>query len=237
MGRETTHARATLSLQPRVVAVSKRKPVEMVRELYEHGHRHFGENYVGELVDKASQLPDDVAWHFIGTLQRNKVKALVSGVPNLFCVESVDTERLASRLDAACASEGRAAPLRVYLQVNTSSEPQKGGCEPDKVVELARHVSGTCKHLQLAGLMTIGRSGVEADMDALVASRRAVCEALGWREAQLELSMGMSADFELAATRGSTSVRVGTSIFGPREDPKYAEVGDAEEREAKDERG
>ena len=94
---------------PRLVAVSKTKPVESVLEAYAAGQRHFGENYVQELVDKAPRCPADVRWHFIGQLQSNKAKALVAGVPNLWQVESVDSIKLAGKLQAAAAAAGRGA--------------------------------------------------------------------------------------------------------------------------------
>ncbi|XP_075477660.1 uncharacterized protein LOC142518737 [Primulina tabacum] len=78
----------------RVVAMSKTKPVPLIRQVYDAGHRHFGENYVQELVEKAHQLPDDIEWHFIGNLQSNKVKPLLNGVPNLSMVETVDDEKV-----------------------------------------------------------------------------------------------------------------------------------------------
>lgn len=101
----------------RLVAVSKTKPVEAIQELYDVGHRHFGENYVQELLDKAPRLPRDIRWHFIGTLQSNKAKALVTGVPGLWAVESVDSPKLAAKLEAAAATAGRTEPLRVFVQV------------------------------------------------------------------------------------------------------------------------
>ncbi|KAM0915942.1 hypothetical protein ACQ4PT_010486 [Festuca glaucescens] len=105
----------------RVVAVSKTKPVGVIRGVYDAGHRCFGENYVQELIDKAPQLPEDIEWHFIGNLQSNKAKALLAGVPNLDMVESVDDEKIANRLDRVVADLGR-KPLKVLVQVNTSGE-------------------------------------------------------------------------------------------------------------------
>jgi len=101
---------------PRVVAVSKTKPVEDLMEAYNAGHRDFGENYVQELVGKASALPADIRWRFIGHLQSNKVKALLEGVPSLSCIETVDSVKLADKLNAAVAAIGR-PPLDVMIQV------------------------------------------------------------------------------------------------------------------------
>ncbi|KAK7859970.1 pyridoxal phosphate homeostasis protein [Quercus suber] len=118
--------------QVRVVAVSKTKPVSLIR-----------------------QLPEDIEWHFIGNLQSNKAKALLAGVPNLAMVESVDDEKIANQLDRVVASIGR-KPLKVLVQVNTSGEESKFGVEPSGCVELAKHVSLGCPNLEFCGLMTIG---------------------------------------------------------------------------------
>ncbi|CAO2833588.1 unnamed protein product [Amaranthus hypochondriacus] len=107
--------------QIRVVAVSKTKPVSVIRQLYDAGHRCFGENYVQEFLDKAPQLPENIEWHFIGHLQTNKVKSLLASVPNLAMVEGVDSQKLAKHLDRAVSDIGR-KPLKVLVQVNTSGE-------------------------------------------------------------------------------------------------------------------
>jgi PLP dependent protein len=170
-----------------------------------------------ELLEKASLLPRDIKWHFIGQLQSNKCKMLVEGVPNLAVVESVDSVKLANKLNAA-SEAFRTSPLRVFVQVNTSAEPQKGGVEPGEAAALAKHIAESCPRLRLGGLMTIGKLGETASVffDRLAEARRAVAEALGVEESSLELSMGMSHDFELAIACGATSVRVGSSIFGER---------------------
>ncbi|EFN58933.1 hypothetical protein CHLNCDRAFT_48564 [Chlorella variabilis] len=209
---------------PRLVAVSKTKPAEAVREAYEAGHRVFGENYVQELADKAPLLPQDCAWHFIGHLQSNKVKALLEAVPNLALLETVDSAKLASKLDSTVASLGR-PPLAVFVQVNTSGEESKYGVEPQDCLALARHIHEQCPHLRLAGLMTIGMPDYTSrpeNFRCLADCRRAVCAALGLQEGDLELSMGMSGDFEAAIEMGSTNVRVGSTIFGARQYPAKA---------------
>ncbi|KFK29193.1 hypothetical protein AALP_AA7G101700 [Arabis alpina] len=208
----------------RVVAVSKTKPVSLLRQIYDAGHRCFGENYVQEFIDKAPQLPDDIEWHFVGHLQSNKAKTLLAGVPNLAMVEGVDGEKVANHLDRAVSSLGR-HPLKVLVQVNTSGEPSKSGIEPSSVVELARYVKLHCPNLVFSGLMTIGMPDYTSTPDnfrTLSNCRADVCKALGMAEDQFELSMGMSGDFEQAIEMGSTNVRVGSTIFGPREYPKKA---------------
>ncbi|XP_047096554.1 pyridoxal phosphate homeostasis protein-like [Lolium rigidum] len=206
----------------RVVAVSKTKPVGVIRGVYDAGQRCFGENYVQELIDKAPQLPDDIEWHFIGNLQSNKAKALLAGVPNLDMVESVDDEKIANRLDRVVADLGR-KPLKVLVQVNTSGEESKFGVDPSGCAGLAKHVKLSCPNLVFSGLMTIGMldySSTPENFKALTSCRKEVCDELGIPEEQCELSMGMSADFEQAIEMGSTNVRVGSTIFGAREYPK-----------------
>ncbi|KAB5560373.1 hypothetical protein DKX38_005330 [Salix brachista] len=237
------------SQQIRVVAVSKTKPISLIKQLYDVGHRCFGENYAQEFIEKAPQLPEDIEWHFIGNLQSNKVKPLLASVPNLDMVESVDDEKIANHLDRAVGNLGR-KPLKVLVQVNTSGEEYsdadicptfewlsgsdaaflmllpltKSGVEPSGCVELAKHVSQNCTNLQFCGLMTIGMldytSTPENFKVALTNCRSEVCKTLGIPEEHCELSMGMSNDFEQAIEMGSTNVRIGSTIFGPREYPK-----------------
>ncbi|XP_034697133.1 pyridoxal phosphate homeostasis protein-like [Vitis riparia] len=208
--------------QIRVVAVSKTKSVSLIREVYDSGHRCFGENYVQEIIEKAPQLPEDIEWHFIGNLQSNKVKPLLSGVPNLAVVETVDDEKIADRLDRMVATIGR-KPLKVMVQVNTSGEESKSGVDPAACVELVKHVALGCPNLEFGGLMTIGMldyTSTPENFKTLANCRSEVCKSLGITEEQCELSMGMSGDFELAIEMGSTNVRIGSTIFGAREYPK-----------------
>jgi pyridoxal phosphate enzyme (YggS family) len=183
----------------------------------------FGENYAQELIEKAPQMPDDVCWHFIGHLQSNKARALVAGVPNLACLETLDSQKLANKLDAACAECHRADPLRVMLQVNTSGEESKFGLPPGEAcLSLARHVVDACPRLQLAGLMTIGQPDYTSEPEnflCLARCRDELCTSLQLPKGSLELSMGMSGDFEQAIKMGSGNVRVGSTIFGAREYP------------------
>ncbi|KAL2916154.1 hypothetical protein HK105_204245 [Polyrhizophydium stewartii] len=213
-------ARGDPSVQTRLVAVSKTKPASDIAAAYELGHRHFGEN-IQELVEKAAVLPKDIHWHFIGkrTLQSNKCKALAS-VPNLWVVETIDSAKKAVAMNKAC--EGREEPLSVFLQVNTSGEESKSGIAASECVAVATEIVQTCTKLRLKGLMTIGAAhnvhdGVNPDFELLVNCRKQIAEALGLND--LELSMGMSDDFEAAIKYGSTNVRVGSSIFGARSYP------------------
>lgn len=204
-----------------LVAVSKTKPIELLQSAYNAQQRHFGENYVQELVQKAPQMPDDVKWHYIGALQSNKAKVLVR-VPNLHVVESVDRQKVATALNNAVLSIGRSERLKVMVQVNTSGEQSKSGVEPGEAVRLAGHIINNCEMLELIGLMTIGAPDTSEEPEAfkvLAKERIAVTKELALDIRQLKLSMGMSGDFEAAIRMGSDSVRVGSTIFGAR---KYA---------------
>ena len=184
-------------------------------------------------MDKAPAMPSDVRWRFIGHLQSNKAAALVKGVPGLQCVETVDSIKLATKLDAAVAAASaeeqasssssapspRAVPLPVFVQVNTSGEESKHGVEPSAAAPLALEIRGKCPNLKVAGLMTIGQpdySSRPENFVCLARVREEVARVLNCEPAELELSMGMSGDYEAAIQMGSTNVRVGSTIFGAR---------------------
>jgi len=210
-------------------AVSKTKPSSLVQEAYDAGQMHFGENYVQELAVKAQLLPKDIKWHFIGHLQSKKCKALAT-IPNLYMVHSIDSQRLATQLNNACESVGRNDKLKVLVQVNTSGEQSKFGCEPSQCVLLVHHVITTCPRLHFSGLMTIGRLEGEPKPDCfqLLAKLRDDCIAQcaldsSHQQSSLELSMGMSSDYNLAVQYGATIVRLGSTIFGKRDYTKQVE--------------
>lgn len=225
----------------RLVAVSKLKPANDILALYKssQSHLHFGENYQQELLSKSLILPRDIRWHFIGGLQSNKCKPLAEQIPNLWCVESVDTSKKADQLDKGRSvlcerlPEYANIPLRVFVQVNTSGEEEKSGVEPAETTELCKHIREHCQHLKLQGLMTIGalaRSKATSedkeneDFVKLKEIRDSVAQNLGLDEKELELSMGMSEDFESAIRCGSDEVRVGSVIFGERPSKKDAKI-------------
>ncbi|CAO3573141.1 unnamed protein product [Mortierella alpina] len=217
---EVLQSQGGAASEARLVAVSKYKPASDILAAYEKaGHRHFGENYVQELEEKSKELPSDIQWHFIGSLQSNKCK-IVAAIPNLFVVETVDGAKKASTLDKACAAAARPEPLRIFLQVNTSREESKSGMSPGESLEVARHVLSNCPHLKLAGLMTIGspnpdlENGENPDFKALNQCRTSIQDTL--QIEGLELSMGMSDDFQRALQQGSTNIRVGSTVFGSR---------------------
>lgn len=202
-----------------------------MQALYDAGQRHFGENYIQELAAKAALLPGDVAWHFVGALQSNKAKTLAA-VPNLFVLETLSSQKLAAALQKALhALPGEPRTMRVYLQVNTSGEDNKSGVAPltgtdadQELARLALHVVNECDRLELAGVMTIGSfehshaPGENPDFIALKKTKALLEQILenAGKKRTLEISMGMSADFAEAVKEGSSSVRVGTRIFGAR---------------------
>jgi pyridoxal phosphate enzyme (YggS family) len=173
----------------------------------------------------------------IGGLQSNKCKQLAEQIPNLWCVSSVDSEKKANELEkgrrALLEKDDGAEKLRVMVQVNTSGEEAKSGVEPADTTALCKHIVEKCPHLELFGLMTIGAiarskattpENENEDFICLRDTRDRVAEGLGWEKSRLELSMGMSADFEGAIKAGSNEVRVGSDIFGERPQKKDAIV-------------
>lgn len=140
--------------QIRLVAVSKTKPASLLSECYDLGNqRHFGENYVSELIEKSKNLPPDIKWHFIGHLQSNKAKQICE-IPNLYIIESIHSIKLAEIVNKHCSN--RKTPLSVMVQINTSQEESKAGCDADLCCHIVRHILEKCQNLKFCGLMTIG---------------------------------------------------------------------------------
>lgn len=182
-------------------------------------------------------LPRSIRWHFIGALQTNKCRPLADSIPNLFSVSSVDSAKKADALEKGRATladrDGIQEKLRVLVQINTSGEEEKSGVEPGDAAALCSHIKEKCPHLTLGGLMTIGaiaRSRATTpeteneDFVRLAETRDEVAQELGISKEDLQLSMGMSSDFEGAIKLGSDEVRVGTGIFGERPARKDAKV-------------
>ena len=184
-----------------LVAVSKLQPAEKLREAAEAGQRAFGENYAQELRDKVAALPG-FEWHFLGALQTNKVK-LVAGRAAL--IHTCDRLALAQEISRRAPAEGQ----RVLLEVNVGNEPQKAGVSPDDAPALLEQVRAL-KGLRCEGLMCIPPA--EGDPRPHFRALRELAVRLHLSE----LSMGMSADYEIAIEEGATLVRVGTAIFGER---------------------
>lgn len=193
----------------RLLAASKYQPAAAIRAAYAAGQREFGENYVQELVRKSAELSDlaELRWHLIGRLQTNKVKDIV----RIDCsVQSLDSLKLCEALAQRAAAAGRCVP--VYVQVNISDEPQKAGvaiAELPQLITAARASSA----LSVRGLMALPKPSADEDETRAAFRRlRQLGESLG----VAELSMGMSADLEIAVEEGATMVRVGTAVFGER---------------------
>jgi pyridoxal phosphate enzyme (YggS family) len=197
-----------------LLAVGKTRSAQALRDAYEAGQREFGENYLQEALEKMELLQDlPLIWHFIGPVQSNKTRAIAE---HFHWIHSVDRIKIARRL-----SEQRPEampPLQVCLQVNISAEASKSGVALSRLPELADAVS-TLPRLELRGLMAIPAADPEpARQRHAFAGIRLALEQLQRRHPQLDtLSMGMSADLEAAISEGSTMVRVGTDIFGPRD--------------------
>jgi len=194
------------------LAVSKSQSADRIREAFAAGQKAFGENYVQEAVQKMEVLPA-LEWHLIGPLQSNKTRIVAE---RFAWVQTVASEKIARRL-----SEQRPAslpPLNVLIQVNVSGEASKSGIELDQVEDLARAIAALPR-LQLHGLMAIPEPGADRSRYASV---KKVFEKLKGRFSFDTLSMGMSDDLDVALDEGSTMVRVGTAIFGPRKKERTA---------------
>ncbi len=197
-----------------ILAASKTRTPEEIREVFEAGIRLFGENRVQEARDKIPLLSDlSIEWHMIGHLQRNKVKYAV----NLFdVVESLDSKELADELEKRLSKVGK--KMRVFIEVKLSPEETKHGCSPEEALELAKYVL-SLEHLKLEGLMTVPPYFEDLELvrpyfRKLREIRDNLEDALGVNLPHL--SMGMSHDFEVAVEEGATIVRIGTAIFGER---------------------
>ncbi len=197
----------------KLVAVSKTKPAEAIREAYAAGQRAFGENYAQELDAKAKALSDlpDIEWHFIGHLQSNKAKIIAREADFVHTVDSVSLVReLARRLELSPR-----APLPVLIEVNVGDEPQKHGATPSEIEDVMASVRAASS-LVLRGLMTMPPLGDPEAARRVFSTLASLRSLHGGPAALPELSMGMSQDLEIAVAAGATMVRVGTAIFGGR---------------------
>lgn len=209
--------KASLPEGTRLIAVSKLKPVEDIMEAYRAGQRLFGENYATELRDKHAQLPGDIEWHFIGHLQSKQLKYYIGFVSMIHGVDSMehleDVEHAAAKVDRV---------VDVLLQVHVAQEETKFGFLPEEL-SAARFNPAAYPHVRICGVMgmashTDDQAHVRDDFrriksifDTLKAG------AFACNPAFREVSMGMSHDYPIAVEEGSTLVRIGTSIFGPRD--------------------
>lgn len=198
-----------------LIAVSKTKPVSTLKEAYDAGARCFGENKVQEIMDKHPQLPEDIQWHMIGHLQRNKVKYIVDKVS---MIHSVDSLRLAQTIEQEAAKHNVCVP--VLLEVNVAQEESKFGLKMDEVLPLIETIADF-PHIKVQGLMTIAPyvENAEDNRDFFRQLKKLSVdiEAKNINNVSMSvLSMGMTGDYQVAVQEGATMVRVGTGIFGER---------------------
>ena len=197
----------------RLLAVSKKQPLEKIREAYAAGQREFGENFVQEGVEKIAAMDkDDITWHFIGHLQSNKTRVVAE---NFDWVHTIDKLKTARRLSAQ-RPDGL-PPLNVCLQVNVDDEESKSGVTPEALPELAA-ACAKLPNIRLRGLMCLPAIRDEPDAQRIpFAALRELAEKLRTDGVDTDtLSMGMTADFRAAILEGATIVRIGTALFGER---------------------
>ncbi len=201
----------------KIISVSKSHPKEAMKRAYDSGLNVFGENYVQEMVEKYEWLDketkDNIEWHFIGHLQTNKVKYIA---PFVNCIHSVYKLKLAKEISKRAKQNDRT--IEILLQVNTSREESKSGCNPKESLEIAKGIQ-ELENVSLKGLMTI--SGLDStdeerkkEFELLNTIRKNIKNEFGLE--LNDMSMGMTSDYQLAIDQGSTMIRIGTAIFGER---------------------
>ena len=219
--REKIHSAAQKSGRDaesiKLVAVSKRKPPELISEAFENGQVLFAENYLQDAREKIENFPDTIKWHFIGHLQSNKA----ASAAELFdMIETVDRLKIARILDKSLHNTDKT--LSVLVQVNIGNEPQKSGIKIDDAEEFLTEMN-EFSNLKVCGLMVMPPYFSDPELvrpyfkDARELTDKLIAKGLFKDTENIELSMGMSADFEVAIEEGATLVRVGTALFGPRD--------------------
>lgn len=198
-----------------LICVSKTKPIEMVKEAYAAGERHFGENKVQEIVLKAPEMPSDTIWHMIGHLQTNKVKKAVEFASY---IHSVDSLKLADAIDKAAGAINKCQ--NILCEVNIADEDSKYGLNEEGLYELVKDIN-KLNNVKLVGLMCVApfTDNPEDNRKYFKKLKEMMnnINNMGLENVKLtELSMGMSGDYQVAISEGATFVRVGTSIFGER---------------------
>ena len=199
-----------------LIAVSKTKPVEMLREAYEAGARDFGENKVQEILTKEPELPEDIRWHMIGHLQRNKVKYIVDKV---YLIHSVDSLRLAEEISREAVK--KQVEVNILIEVNVAQEESKFGTTVEETATLIREIA-TLPGIHIRGLMTIAPFVEDPEENrGYFQKLRQLAVDIGNKNidniSMNILSMGMTGDYMVATQEGATIVRVGTGIFGERD--------------------
>ena len=194
-----------------LIAVSKTKPNDMLLEAYNAGHRHFGENYVQELVDKETQLPKDINWHFIGHLQSNKVKYLA---PFVYLIHGVDSFNLLKEINKQAQKNNRI--IDCLLQIYIANEETKFGLDFKEASDILKSTEfKVLKNINIKGFMAMASN---TDNKGQIKNEFATLKNFSLQYPEFKiLSFGMSSDYKLAIEEGSTMIRVGSSIFGERE--------------------
>jgi len=207
-----------ISKKVTLVAVSKTKPAEAIREAYDVGQRLFGENMVQELVEKQEHLPKDIQWHLIGHLQSNKVKYIASFIT---MIQSVDSLKLLQEIDKHAEKKGRV--IDCLLQIYIADEETKYGLGFDEAIELLRTEDvAALKHIRIRGLMGIATNTdnekqINDEYYELKTFFDGVKQSFFRKDEAFDtLSMGMSSDYKIAIEQGATMVRLGNTIFGQR---------------------
>lgn len=210
----------------RLVAVSKFQSVEKIKALYELGQRDFGENYAQELAEKAALLPADIRWHFIGHLQKNKVKYIA---PFVNLIHSVDSYDLLAEIEKRAAKENRV--IDVLLELKVATEDTKNGLSENDLIRLLDQLDAQAdafRHIRVCGLMAMAsftedQTQLEAEFTRAQTAFYHFKSTYFFTKPYFDiLSMGMSGDYELAVAHGSTMVRVGSLLFGARPASKTA---------------
>lgn len=196
-----------------LVAVSKTKSVNDIKELYDLGHRDFGENYVQELLEKQEQLPADIRWHFIGHLQSNKARFIA---PFIHLIHGIDSLKLLLEVDKQAKKNKRT--IDVLLQVHIAMEETKFGFEASELKEVFHSGKGKLEHVVIKGLMGMASfTGNPVQVRKEFAFMKKIYDEYQKEQEQFSiLSMGMSADYHLGISEGSNMVRIGSLIFGDR---------------------
>lgn len=201
-----------------LIAVSKTKPLDMIREAYQAGQRAFGENIVQEMVEKQAELPADIRWHMIGHLQTNKVKYIA---PFVHLIHSVDSLKLLKEIDKQALKNKRV--IDCLLQVHIADEESKFGFYHEELVEVLRSEEfAQLKNIRITGMMGIAtntknQGHIKEDFYELATLFKGIKQVYFRKHNYFkELSMGMTQDYKLAVAQGSTIVRIGSAIFGGR---------------------
>jgi hypothetical protein len=218
IARNLAELRRAVPNHVKIIAVSKTKPVNLLQAAYDAGQKAFGENYVQEIVEKHTELPSDIEWHFIGHLQTNKVKNIA---PFVSYIHAVDSEKLLREIDKQAKKNTRI--IHCLLQFHIADEESKFGFQLDNYFEVIKAIPfHEFKNIKICGVMGMAsfvqnQLQIENEFSTLRdIFQHLKNEIFSQNEDFKELSMGMSGDWPLAVDKGSTMIRIGSSLFGNR---------------------